>query len=148
MAERGPHKGLEMHVGLFTPTWRLQSHPNGIETYVHWMREELLRQGHRVSIFTPSSKAPGPDVHVVVPSKFLKLRRWLRSKLRPKDSYPFGWGKSIAAAIDRVHRCDPLDIVEMEESFGWFGEVVRALSIPIVVKLHGPAFMTLMAHEI
>jgi len=32
----------------------------------------------------------------------------------------------------------------MEESFGWCADVKGAVSIPVVVKLHGPAFLTLV----
>ena len=41
-----------MHIGLFSPSWPMRLNPNGIVTYVHHLRGELIRQGHRVSIFT------------------------------------------------------------------------------------------------
>lgn len=34
-----------------------------------------------------------------------------------------------------------LDVIEMEESFGWAGTVQKTLSIPVVTRLHGPHFL-------
>jgi glycosyltransferase involved in cell wall biosynthesis len=48
----------------------------------------------------------------------------------------------IARAIHRVHRREPIDVLEMEESFGWFAHVAELTSLPNVVKLHGPAFLS------
>jgi glycosyltransferase involved in cell wall biosynthesis len=35
----------------------------------------------------------------------------------------------------------------MEESFGWFAEVAERTSLPTVVKLHGPAFLSMVGEE-
>jgi hypothetical protein len=40
-----------MHVAFFSQAWPPERHPNGVVSYVHWMREEL-RLRHRVSNFT------------------------------------------------------------------------------------------------
>jgi glycosyltransferase involved in cell wall biosynthesis len=36
----------------------------------------------------------------------------------------------------------------MEESFGWFADVARLTSIPVLVKLHGPAFLSFVEEEL
>jgi glycosyltransferase involved in cell wall biosynthesis len=36
----------------------------------------------------------------------------------------------------------------MEESFGWFADIGRRTSLPLLVKLHGPAFLSLVEDEI
>jgi glycosyltransferase involved in cell wall biosynthesis len=134
-----------MHIGLFSPAWPVSESANGIVTYVHHLRAELLSQGHRVSVFAnvlgPGSRDAG--IHRVEPT----LRHRLEGKLPwlgGADSPPiFRWGRVIAAAIDAVSRADPLDVVEMEESFGWSAEVSRLIAAPVVVRLHGPAFLTL-----
>ncbi len=133
-----------MHIALYSPGWPLEKYQNGIVTFVHLMRRELERTGHRVSIIT-SSKDPDctdPRVHLVLKPVF---DRFVSSRLRLRAS-KFGhanWGDLIAAKILQVHRIDPIDIIEMEESFGWFDAVSRLTSIPVLVKLHGPAFLTL-----
>ena len=46
-----------------------------------------------------------------------------------------------------MHKRDPIDVIEMEESFGWFAEVAARTKLPLVTKLHGPAFLTLNGFE-
>ena len=65
----------------------------------------------------------------------------------PEDDV-FSWGEVAAEAMLRVHRSDPIDIIEMEESFGWSASVESITSIPVLVKLHGPAFLSLVEEEL
>ncbi|AOW13492.1 hypothetical protein LPB72_10750 [Hydrogenophaga crassostreae] len=52
------------------------------------------------------------------------------------------FGDLIGQTIHRVHRSSPIDVIEIEESFGWFQDVARLNpGIPVVVKLHGPTFL-------
>jgi glycosyltransferase involved in cell wall biosynthesis len=55
---------------------------------------------------------------------------------------------NIADSMNKVHRRDPIDVIEMEESYGWFADVGRITKIPVVVKLHGPAFMSMVGSEL
>ena len=137
-----------MHVAFLAPGWPLETYPNGIVTYVHWMREELRRQGHRVSVLTGGLKAADDGVREVKDSFRLRARRWLEKRSGSADPYAFGWGEALAAEINRAHRQTPIDVLEMEESFGWSAAVQRQVSVPVVVKLHGPAFLSLVEEEL
>jgi glycosyltransferase involved in cell wall biosynthesis len=139
-----------MHIALLSPAWPLSKHHNGIITFVHWMRIELMKQGHRVSIFTsdldPSDAEPG--IYVV-------RERWRQRFVRKLDSLrglPHDMltdaSNAIAAGILAVHRRDPIDVIEMEESFGWCADIQEACNIPMVVKLHGPAFLSMTEEEL
>lgn len=139
-----------MHIGLLSPAWPVTECCNGIVTYVHELRGELLRQGHRVSVFT-NRVAPGgggEGVHPVEPTLAYRLQNRLSRLGRGPAHEVLGWGRAIAAAVERVDRSDPLDILEMEESFGWCGDVQRLARVPLVVKLHGPAFLSLVEEEL
>jgi glycosyltransferase involved in cell wall biosynthesis len=139
-----------MHIAFWSPAWPLEKYQNGIITYVHWMKRELEAQGHRVSVFTevldPSSTEP----------RIYQVRRRLRDRLlyrlrglRPRTgSDVFAFSSVIAAGILQVHRRDPIDVLEIEESFGWFADIARRTSLPLLVKLHGPAFLSLIEDEI
>jgi glycosyltransferase involved in cell wall biosynthesis len=139
-----------MHIAFWSPAWPLEKYQNGIITYVHWMKRELEGQGHRVSVFTevldPSSTEP----------RIYKVRRGLWDRLMPRlmgrrvptGSDTFAFSAVIAREILRVHRRDPIDVLEMEESFGWFADIARRTSLPLLVKLHGPAFLSLVEDEI
>ena len=138
-----------MHIGLLSPEWPLGESANGIVTYVHYLRLGLLELGHRVSVFTggvgQSSDVRG--VHLVeegMKHRFLNKLSRLRPSPLP-DAYR--WGHIIADAVNQLHRTDPLDILEMGESFGLCADVAKRVSIPVVVKLHGPAFLTLVDED-
>jgi glycosyltransferase involved in cell wall biosynthesis len=142
-----------VHVAFWSPAWPLQKFQNGIITYVHWMKRELESQGHQVSVFTavmdPASE--DPNVHLVGRDIGIGLRRAFNKYVRrgqPSYRGSFNFGAEIARAVNKVHRHSPIDIVEMEESFGWFADVARLTSLPLVVKLHGPAFTSMVEDEL
>ncbi len=139
-----------MHVALYTPAWPLAGFQNGIVTFVHWMREELEFLGHRVSIFTGQLAESGtyPNVHLVKEATSSRLLRRVKRPLVPDDDGIWSWGNVLAASILKVHRRDPIDVIEMEESFGWAADVEAATHIPLLVKLHGPAFLSLVEEEL
>lgn len=141
-----------LHVALLSPTWPPGKEPNGIVTYVAHLRAELLRQGHRVSVIAnrlDSVQCHGP-AYAVRPLHAREGWRRLRAALQGRHAgNPFDrWGEAIAEAVLRVHRRDPIDVVEMEESFGWCDDVQRQLPMPVVVKLHGPAFLSLVEEQL
>jgi glycosyltransferase involved in cell wall biosynthesis len=142
-----------VHVAFWSPAWPLQKFQNGIITYVHWMKRELESQGHRVSVFTAERDATSqdPNVHLVGDNVGSGLTRAVNKHIRRRrQSYRglFDFGAEIARAMKEVHRRDPIDIVEMEESFGWCADVARLTRLPLVVKLHGPAFTTMVKDEL
>jgi len=142
-----------MHVAFLCPAWPLQKFQNGIITYVHWMKRELESQGHLVSVFTSQlhCSPQDPRVHLIGrDTGRVAMRAFNRHILRrqPSHSGIFDFGEDIADAINKVHRHDPVDIIEMEESFGWFADVARLTSLPVLVKLHGPAFLSMVEDEL
>jgi glycosyltransferase involved in cell wall biosynthesis len=142
-----------MHIALLTPAWPLAKFQNGIITYVHWMQRGLEGLGHRVSVFT-CRLDPGdmePNVHCVAPLRrgpAERLMRRLTSRWRAYPDASFEFSAAIASKMLEVHRRDPIDVIEMEESFGWCADVARLTALPVVVKLHGPAFLSMMPEEI
>jgi glycosyltransferase involved in cell wall biosynthesis len=142
-----------MHVALCSPGWPLQHFQNGIITYVHAMKLELERLGHRVSVFTPVLHESGicDRVHLVDIGKGTLWGRATRRLFPSRGSAESDnqrFAAAIGAAMLRVHARDPIDVIEMEESFGWFAEVERVTSLPLVVKLHGPAFLSYVGAEL
>ena len=110
-----------MHVGLYTPAWPLAEFTNGIVTYVHWLREELLRRGYRVTVFAGRVGKAGETggVHLVEGRAGSRVSRWIGRKVGPARSPVFELGDVLADNVLRVHRRHPIDVFEMEESFGW-----------------------------
>jgi glycosyltransferase involved in cell wall biosynthesis len=142
-----------MHIALWSPAWPLEKNQNGIVTYVHWMKRGLEQQGHRVSIFTERRDQTVVDsrVYQVDRARPSLLRRIARRLNRGhfSDMRIVGeFASDIAASMLWVHRKDPIDVIEMEESFGWFAQIASQTRIPLAVKLHGPAFLSLVETEL
>jgi glycosyltransferase involved in cell wall biosynthesis len=139
-----------LHIALWSPAWPLAHYQNGIITYVHWMRLALEARGHRVSIFTREVAPDTADRAVYL----ARRPRWdpaiqlLTGKTSSPENIIFGFSRHIAAEIIRVHRQNPIDVVEMEESFGWHADVAQRTGIPVLVRLHGPAFLSMVEEEL
>jgi glycosyltransferase involved in cell wall biosynthesis len=139
-----------LHIALWSPAWPLAQYHNGIITYVHWMRSALENLGHRVSIFTGEVAAgvADPEVHLARKRLWKPVARLLTGKKPSPAEGVFGFSQLIAAEMLRVHRRSPIDVVEMEESFGWSADVAERTGIPALVRLHGPAFLSLVEEEL
>jgi glycosyltransferase involved in cell wall biosynthesis len=139
-----------VHIGFFAPAWPVNEFANGIITYVHQLRNELLEQGHRVSVFANVIGGTNRDsaIYLVKATTRYKILQKLSGLARRGSHDVFSWGRAIAAAINEVNTTDPIDVLEMEESFGWCADVQQLVPIPIVVKLHGPAFLTLVEQDV
>ena len=134
-----------MHIGLYSPAWPPGEFPNGVVTYVRIVREELLRLGHRVSVFSGHCEPDKSEgIYKVDASTRWPLLSALRRGIGRDREGHYDFGLRISQAVIQVHERDPLDVFEMEESFGWSRDVARQTRIPLVVKLHGPAFLSLI----
>jgi glycosyltransferase involved in cell wall biosynthesis len=135
-----------LHIALCCPAWPTNESASGIVTYVHNLRIELLAQGHRVSVFAGRIGSTNSDAQIyrIAPLPKHGLLTRLRRLVR-RQPFSFSvWGRHIADIVNEVHQGDPIDILEMEESFGWCAEVQKLVPVPVVVKLHGPACLTLI----
>jgi glycosyltransferase involved in cell wall biosynthesis len=139
-----------MHIALWSPAWPLEHFQNGIVTYVHWMKRGLEERGHRVSVFTGelAGSSSEPDVHLVAVGPSERLLRFLGRLRGDATNGLYDYSRVIADAMSRVHRRDPIDLIEMEESFGWFADVAARTGLPLIAKLHGPAFLSFVEGEL
>lgn len=138
-----------MHIALISPSWTV-GFPNGIVTYVHHLRSGLIDLGHRVSVlaFSGVDGQSPKDVYAIKSNGISAIRR-IKGRLFGEPSDPSRQVvQTIVDTVLRLHRRSPIDVVEMEESFGWFSEVQELLPMPVVVKLHGPAFLSLVEEEL
>lgn len=133
-----------MHVALLSPSWPLTEAANGIVTYVDHMRHALLSLGHEVSVIAARA-TPSDGVYPVEALRVTQARRRLAAAFG--RARPLTYGLAIADTVRSLHKRHRIDVIEMEESFGWPAHVAR-LGIPTVVKLHGPAFLTLVDEEL
>lgn len=138
-----------MNIVVVTPSWPQDGHPNGIVTYYTHLIPALIAMGHSVYIVTFRSSDQSDNVQVIdyVPSFFEKL--WCRAM----DFFSVGYSqyylgaKSIVDAIGKIKSKVVIDVVQMEDSFGWHYLVQQYFSFPIVMRLHGPYFLNSFEKE-
>ena len=127
--------GAPLHIGLFSPPL---AYINGIVTYVRFVRDALLAEGHRVTVVTSETILDWRGEHVTPPvSRRAALIGNIRGRLSP-DHRDLAWiAPRITEAMLYAHARDPFDVVEAEESFGWT-ERLRGKGMAVVPRLHGP----------
>ena len=130
-----------MHIGFCSPDWPPSRSANGIVTYVAAVREYLLSRGHRVSILSKGCWIDSDNRETPIAGRLGFRRRVDRYLDRYRGDLP-GIGLAVADQVQAVHQSEPLDVLEMEESFGWSRIVQRANDIPVITRLHGPMFLT------
>lgn len=136
-----------MHIAYCCSGWPPDGAANGVVSYVRAMRDALGAEGHRVSIIANSVlyTADGdqhaltgrPDLRGRLDQMVLRLER----RLDGRRGHLPGVARWIAEQVRQAHRIAPIDIVEMEESFGWPERVERLARVPVAVRLHGPHFL-------
>ena len=142
-------KKESMHVGYTSPGWPLADFPNGIVTYVQNIRYGFESDQKPVVLAAPLVGAELKN-QLINLSKFSIHRSFLR---RITDSLIYRIKLSFADSIryKRVSALNalkihlgmeeldvPLDILEIEESFGTAHSLMKVSHVPIVTRLHGP----------
>ena len=141
-----------MHIGYYVAGWPASLRASGIVTYIDAIKREVEAMGHEVSIFSHEVDAAchEPNVYRVdfpPPDGFWKkVRNRVLGKGRA-DEAVHHFGQCIAREVAKVHAVKPLDVFEIEESFGWFTALIDLNRFPVVVRLHGPTFLVL-GHQV
>ena len=135
-----------MHIALYSPCWPPAGAANGIVSYVATVRDYFASQGHRVSVLSEGNLHLGDDEVVSLAPHMQQggLNQVKRRISKRLDSWHGALpcvGRMLAAQIQAAHSIAPIDILEMEESFGWSDTVRRLSGIPVVTRLHGPHFL-------
>jgi len=149
-----PTSAGEPHVvALVSPGWPKERFSNGIVTYTTNMRDALSRGGLRVFVIAmriqdQAAIADDPDVIPLFPPvgsaeapPARPLLHQLARKLAPEREREWWWSTAIVRAATRLQRESGLQLLQMEESFGWARSVIRRSPVPVVVRLHGPWFL-------
>lgn len=140
-----------LRVGYTTPGWPLKSYPNGIVAYVQnitYLQEDKID----AVIFTDNLEDNPTAQQLILLSKQSNFRIFIDKivdkiynlakissvSIRYKRGLNFH-SKAISKAIKQLD--NPLDIIEIEESFGIAHGLVKQTNVPVVVRIHGPWFI-------
>ena len=129
-----------INIAYLTPGLDMCSAPNGIIPYACGMAAALRRAGHGATLLTMGQEAGDAECYRVVTDGAGLLSR-LTGKLRPRGHHDRTVVRAIVATTLRAVRERGVQLLEMEETFGWAEGVQGRLPIPVVVRLHGPALL-------
>ncbi|MEX2217570.1 MAG: glycosyltransferase family 4 protein [Phycisphaerales bacterium] len=125
-------------VTLFSPAWPPTAAPNGIVTYTGYMKRALESGGVRTIVAVPDDGEDSADVFHAMKRPGLLRRAGAKLGLGGNGDAA---GARLAGAVRGLVGRERVDVVEMEESFGWCGDVARDCGAPVVGRLHGPWFL-------
>jgi len=140
-----------MNIILYCDSWPPGNNPNGIVTYCDQMLSGFSKFGHKVHIICRQANGEKPKNCTVVnydlslfEKLFIKIICGFKHGFR---EYYLGY-QSILKAIREVQFHEPIDVMEMEESFGWHRPLSKKCHFPIVMRFHGPHFYNSMFDNI
>lgn len=137
-----PAASPPLSVGLVSPGWPPESIANGIATYTGTIVRGLRGLGARCSVLTlrPAGDTVEPFVHALRPDHDSLLAK-VRRRLDPNGWQPRAFATALVTEASALHAAGNLDLIEMEESYGWAALLAGRLPVPVVVRLHGPWFL-------
>jgi glycosyltransferase involved in cell wall biosynthesis len=135
----GPHS-----VALMSPGWPPSASPNGIVTYNATMKDAFEAIGVRATVVVPGAPNGPPAAGALYalrsPGPLKRIQNKVSAKLNG-GQLPDPVPPAMIAVARRLARREGLEVLEMEESFGWCGPVARKSGVPVVGRLHGPWFL-------
>jgi glycosyltransferase involved in cell wall biosynthesis len=133
-----------VHIAYALPDWIPASHTDDKLAYVQQLREALVGLGHKVTVLSPngilsSEREAFAETSLPVRGRF---REGLVASATGRLAKHAGIPARMAETIQALHARMPLDLVEMEESYGWSRFVQDRIDVPLVTRLYAPQFLT------
>src|SRR5258706_3052618 len=124
-----------LSVGLVSPGWPPEAIANGIATYTGTIVRGLKELGASCQVLTlrPMGDVIEDFVHVVRPdnnSLWSKVRR----RLNPDEWPQRAFCNALLNEACALHDDGKLDLMEMEESYGWAAMLAKKIPVPVVVR--------------
>ncbi len=138
-----------MNIAILTPAWPAGAAPNGIATYYDNLVPAMAALGHTVIVLAAmrntDDNSDTDNIHVYeLPDKLGRLSYW---RMRIGEAFEPGhlsktYGAAqIIGALELAQGDHQIDLLQMEESFGWHQCVRERFDFPVVARLHGPHFL-------
>lgn len=134
-----------MNIVVFSPTWPKQGDANGIVTYCFNLVSALKAQGHNVYVLAVQVADEAEDfVYSAAYTPSIVERIWLKfcEYVYPGYSQYYLGAKAIVTGIADIQKDHAIDVMEIEESFGWHYYIQKHVRFPVVMRLHGPHYVS------
>ena len=129
---------------MYVPAWPPGNSANGIVTYASYIIPALRNLGHDVFILTWDTNGTD-EPRLSLLGKFQKpLPFWNRALFRVASTSALyhASARPFASAVRDLVERHGIEIIEIEEFFGFSHAISNLNLIPVVVRLHGPWFLT------
>lgn len=129
-------------VALLSPGWPAEAMANGIVSYTATLVPALQELGLRCHVLAARVMADRVEPFVYP----VRLNdRSLKSRIMWRLD-PTGWPhrsfcRALLLEVKRLHAQGALDLLELEESYGWPRLMAGKIAVPMIVRLHGPWFL-------
>lgn len=125
-----------------TPAWPGTAAANGIASATAHLVAGLEALGHQVTVLAHGIDAPHDHPRVIpLPPIQASLFQRLMFRFRPDSASRDLTLRRLIAAARQAIAAHKVEVLMMEESFGWAGDLRSAVSVPVVVTLHGPQWL-------
>jgi glycosyltransferase involved in cell wall biosynthesis len=131
-----------MKIAIYVPSWPPGFVANGIVTYASNLVPALRRLGHEVFVLTDATR--DSDAYTIELRRYAEKPNLLDKvlfRLAPESKRFKATSVAMTRAIRELVAKHMIDVLEIEESFGWAFAVSRLNLVPVVVRLHGPWFL-------
>jgi len=137
-----------MKIAIYVPNWPPGKTASGIVTYASQLIPALRDLGHDVFVITARKDDDDPrtiDLNTFAHSPSF----WDRAveQLVPGTVAWRAAALAIRSAVCHLIRIHGVDVFEIEETFGLNSAISRLQLLPVVVRLHGPWFLTGASHD-
>jgi glycosyltransferase involved in cell wall biosynthesis len=129
-----------MRIALFVPSWPADGAASGIVTYASYLVPALRGLGHEVFLLSLGN-SKNTDPYIICLERFKdrsRISQKVLYKIIPETTHFNAISAAILAASRALVETYGVDVLEIEESFGWSYRVTRKRLLPVVVRLHGP----------
>lgn len=145
-------KNRKLSVAITSPGWPLSRFPNGIVAYIHNLMIGIDAIAKPIvfaaPLLIPEVKNRLIDLTKLEVSRNIwqklldKILSRLNSAFIQKIQYQRNVAKNANKILLAVQQLDePLDMLEVEESFGTASYLIKKTKVPIITRLHGPWFL-------
>lgn len=129
-------------VAFFCPAWPASIASSGIASYVEIMVTAMPHGGWKSVVVAPQNQHGGGHKDENAAVYRIEQRSWmdrLGQVLFRSGPDP---GTLIGRTFKKLVQRHPIDLIEIEESFGFATHVIKSVNTPVIVRLHGPWFLT------
>jgi glycosyltransferase involved in cell wall biosynthesis len=143
-----PSSARPLRLLLISPSWPAETSTNGIVVHVDHLFREFKRLGQHPLVATPhltsepAERATDEELFHMVDAPVSQLVDRIHYRLRSITPVDRIIARRIRALVKRLRVNGPIDVLQVEESWGIARHLQSGIANAVSVRLHGPWFLT------